>query len=100
MARSTFIPSNGLGKAGFAALVALAGTTISPYLFFWQATEETDDEAGHAPDVSPDHLRAMRGDVAAGMASAVFAGLYRGNCVLRLFWSGSSRRSGSLVRCV
>lgn len=72
VARSTFIPSSSLGKAGFAALIALAGTTISPYLFFWQAAEETEDEAGHAPDVSPDHVRAMRGDVAAGMASAVF----------------------------
>ena len=72
VARSTFIPSISLGKAGFAALIALAGTTISPYLFFWQAAEETEEQDGHAPDVSADHVRAMRGDVAAGMASAVF----------------------------
>ena len=26
------------------ALVAVLGTTISPYLFFWQASEEAEDE--------------------------------------------------------
>lgn len=53
-----------------AILIALAGTTISPYLFFWQAAEEVE-EGGLAPDISSTHIHAMRGDVLAGMASGV-----------------------------
>lgn len=58
-------------KVDLATVIALAGTTISPYLFFWQAAEEV--EAGElAPDTSQTHIRAMRGDVFAGMLSGVF----------------------------
>jgi Mn2+/Fe2+ NRAMP family transporter len=50
-------------KTDLAALIALAGTTISPYLFFWQAAEEV--ESGHYEvEVSTEHMKAMRGDVA------------------------------------
>jgi Mn2+/Fe2+ NRAMP family transporter len=52
-------------------VIALAGTTISPYLFFWQAAEEVE-EGGLAPDISATHIHAMRGDVMAGMLSGVF----------------------------
>jgi len=58
-------------RSDIATLIALAGTTISPYLFFWQAAEEVE-EAGFTPDISNSHLRAMRGDVFAGMFSGVF----------------------------
>jgi NRAMP (natural resistance-associated macrophage protein)-like metal ion transporter len=63
-------------KADIALLIAMAGTTISPYLFFWQSAEEV--EARHAEGVAGadrGHMRAMRGDVAAGMlATVVVAG--------------------------
>jgi NRAMP (natural resistance-associated macrophage protein)-like metal ion transporter len=32
------------GKAAWATLVAILGTTISPYLFFWQASQEVEEE--------------------------------------------------------
>ena len=54
-----------------AAIIAIAGTTISPYLFFWQAAEEIE-ETGAAPDTSQSHIKAMRGDVLVGMFSGVF----------------------------
>lgn len=41
--RSTFIPTIHLNKAFWGILVAILGTTISPYLFFWQATMEAED---------------------------------------------------------
>ena len=41
--KSTFIPTIHFNKAFFEILVALLGTTISPYLFFWQATMEAED---------------------------------------------------------
>src|SRR5512142_604848 len=44
VARAAFIPSRPLGSAGWATLVAILGTTISPYLFFWQASQEVEEE--------------------------------------------------------
>jgi NRAMP (natural resistance-associated macrophage protein)-like metal ion transporter len=40
----TFIPSLPRTKEGWSMLVALLGTTISPYLFFWQTSQEVEEE--------------------------------------------------------
>ena len=61
----------GWNRFDVAAIIAIAGTTISPYLFFWQAAEEIE-ETGLAPDTSQSHIRAMRGDVLVGMFSGGF----------------------------
>ena len=37
------VPKVDLSGGGLTTLVALFGTTISPYLFFWQAAEEAED---------------------------------------------------------
>ncbi len=42
---NTFIPTFKFDKAFFSIIVALLGTTISPYLFFWQTTMEAEDIA-------------------------------------------------------
>jgi NRAMP (natural resistance-associated macrophage protein)-like metal ion transporter len=42
--RSTLLPSFAFSEAYLVNLVALFGTTISPYLFFWQADEEVEEE--------------------------------------------------------
>ena len=44
VARSTFIPHIEWTKGYLATLVGLFGTTISPYLFFWQAAQEVEEE--------------------------------------------------------
>lgn len=57
-------------------LVAIAGTTISPYLFFWQASEEAEDvrvKPERAPLVrawrqAPSAFARIRADTLAGMA--------------------------------
>ncbi|MDD5406379.1 MAG: Nramp family divalent metal transporter [Sulfurovaceae bacterium] len=41
--KATFIPSIKFDKDFISILVAILGTTISPYLFFWQATMEAED---------------------------------------------------------
>lgn len=41
--RHTLIPTIRMDKDFFEILVAILGTTISPYLFFWQATMEAED---------------------------------------------------------
>ena len=40
----TFVPSWPKGHDAWQNLVAILGTTISPYLFFWQASEEVEEE--------------------------------------------------------
>ncbi len=40
----TFIPTIRLDARYVGILVALLGTTISPYLFFWQASQEVDEQ--------------------------------------------------------
>jgi NRAMP (natural resistance-associated macrophage protein)-like metal ion transporter len=42
--RDTFVPSMPQSSDEWAMLVAILGTTISPYLFFWQASEEVEEE--------------------------------------------------------
>jgi len=42
--RHTFIPTWPANNAAWGMLVAILGTTISPYLFYWQASEETEEE--------------------------------------------------------
>lgn len=42
--KGTFIPTVQLNRDFLMALVALLGTTISPYLFFWQASQEVEEQ--------------------------------------------------------
>src|SRR5260370_27472363 len=42
--RDTFLPSMPKGHQAWATLLAVLGTTISPYLFFWQASQEVEEE--------------------------------------------------------
>jgi Mn2+/Fe2+ NRAMP family transporter len=42
--RDTLLPSLPRGREAWATLVAILGTTISPYLFFWQASQEVEEE--------------------------------------------------------
>ena len=70
---STVIPSFDFSRLSFELLIALAGTTISPYLFFWQAAEEVEEHRFKAGvEVSAVEISAMRGDVFAGMLTGVF----------------------------
>lgn len=73
VAKATFIPSLPHGRAAWATLVAILGTTISPYLFFWQASEEVEEEKSHGRatveqrrGASKDEIFDRKIDVAAG----------------------------------
>jgi NRAMP (natural resistance-associated macrophage protein)-like metal ion transporter len=58
-----------------ATLVAVLGTTISPYLFFWQASQEVEEQRateGHeplreAPEQAAEHLHRIKVDTWVGM---------------------------------
>src|SRR5205823_4409045 len=72
--RSTLIPHIELSSTFITAVVAILGTTISPYLFFWQASSEVDEmrAAGLTTEaarrgVKLSELKAARIDIFTGM---------------------------------
>ncbi len=44
VARDSLVPSLPRSRVEWSMLVAILGTTISPYLFFWQTSEEVEEE--------------------------------------------------------
>ena len=72
--RSLAVPGIQFNSAFLAAMVAVMGTTITPYLFFWQASEETEQtrDEGELGDfrvaVVTRQIREMRRDTYTGMA--------------------------------
>jgi len=71
---SLVLPTN-LGRDALLTLVALLGTTISPYLFFWQSSQEAEEIANskhrpikREPRSAPSQFRRMRFDTLTGMA--------------------------------
>jgi NRAMP (natural resistance-associated macrophage protein)-like metal ion transporter len=45
--KGTFLPAIQFDKTFFALVVAILGTTISPYLFFWQASQAVEEDIAH-----------------------------------------------------
>ncbi len=67
--KHTLIPSIRLEKEYLLVLVAIFGTTVSPYLFFWQTSMEVEEAEGHRNTVMVDKklISNMRTDVDFGM---------------------------------
>lgn len=74
--RSTLVPHIVFTKEYIANIAAILGTTISPYLFFWQADEEVEEEIEKGkitdmgvgkPEVKKGDVRQMRIDTILGM---------------------------------
>ncbi len=72
--RATFIPHIELSFGFFFILTGILGTTISPYMFFWEASEEVEEEIsdnklkdGKKPVITKSFLRDLRIDNALGM---------------------------------
>lgn len=69
------LPPISLTPAYVTMIVAVLGTTISPYLFFWQASEEAEEVEEDpdrqplicAPDQGPDELQRIELDTLVGM---------------------------------
>lgn len=75
--RATLIPHIELSTQFLMTFVAIIGTSISPYLFFWQAAQEVEEERSkgrrtvHEREGATDaELRDARADVLTGMAFA------------------------------
>jgi NRAMP (natural resistance-associated macrophage protein)-like metal ion transporter len=73
--RGTIMPLASLGADYVVAVVAVFGTTISPYLFFWQASQEVEEQRAaegeeplkEAPEQASAHLRRIKVDTYIGM---------------------------------
>jgi NRAMP (natural resistance-associated macrophage protein)-like metal ion transporter len=74
--QGTFIPTISFKGEYLAALIAVLGTTISPYLLFWQAGEEVEQMESEpkekplkkAPQQAPEQLQRIKIDTYIGMA--------------------------------
>lgn len=83
VARGLFIPTFVAKFEFWTMVVAIFGTTISPYLFFWQASQEVEDIADVAarkplvksPKQGPDAIQRIKLDTYVGMAFSNFVGL-------------------------
>lgn len=73
---STFVPSFSFSKKYFLNIVAILGTTISPYLFFWQASQEVEEEVSKGklrtmgqgvPRIDMRDVKSLRADTLMGM---------------------------------
>ena len=76
--RATVVPAVRFDREALTTMVALLGTTISPYLFFWQTTQEVEEEIHHGHrdpssrrGATPRELRAAMIDTDVGMLLAV-----------------------------
>ncbi len=71
VAREIVRPTLPAGHDMLLMVVAVFGTTISPYLFFWQAAQEVEDQAGngehHTAAEVRGHLRRIKADTLVGM---------------------------------
>ncbi len=72
--RGTFVPQFRLDSKFLSILVAILGTTISPYLFFWQSSQEVEEEIAmgrtslrQRKGATNDELKRSAWDVNAGM---------------------------------
>lgn len=70
----TFVPSISFDSTSFIMIAAILGTTISPYLFFWETSQEVEDEISKGEDTlemrvaeGPKDIKQMRYDVWSGM---------------------------------
>ena len=78
--RSTFVPDFHFDKEMVYIIVGILGTTISPYLFFWNTSEVVEDEIeakrlytssnGTLPRISKRFIRSIRIDNVVGMTLA------------------------------
>ena len=63
VARATFVPRLPHVEGVWATVVAVLGTTISPYLFFWQTSEEVEEEKALGRRLRADRIGATAGEL-------------------------------------
>jgi Mn2+/Fe2+ NRAMP family transporter len=72
----TVVPAIPRGREMWATLVAILGTTISPYLFVWQAAQEVEEEKAKGKRRVADRVGATRGEIRARKADVAIGTLF------------------------
>ncbi len=79
IAHDVFLPTIPSSPAGWGMIVAIMGTTISPYLFFWQASQEVEEEKARGragrerAGATATEMRTRFADVGVGAFVATFS---------------------------
>ncbi len=84
VARHTLVPTFSFDTDYVIAIVAVLGTTITPYCFFWQSSQEAEDERVdplarpllEAPEQAPAEIARMRFDTYTGMGYSNLISLF------------------------
>jgi NRAMP (natural resistance-associated macrophage protein)-like metal ion transporter len=79
---NTFIPAINFGKAELLIVVAALGTTISPYLFFWQTSQEVEQEILQGKTTQKMRSKATQPAEIRTMRIDVWSGMFLGNLVM------------------
>ena len=74
--RETFLPTWPTGHEAWAGLVAILGATISPYLFFWQASQELEEKRDLGPVVHSEEQGAKTKRMSARKLDVAFGTLF------------------------
>jgi NRAMP (natural resistance-associated macrophage protein)-like metal ion transporter len=81
VAKATFVPALPKGRQIWEAIVAVLGTTISPYLFFWQSSQEVEETKAERKLRIPRRTTAIRARLVDRMMD-VGAGTFLSNLIM------------------
>ena len=76
LVKATLVPHFSFDFSYLFLITGVLGTTISPYMFFWQASEEVEEEKAHhmmhngSPKISWDYIKHVRIDTFTGMIAS------------------------------
>jgi NRAMP (natural resistance-associated macrophage protein)-like metal ion transporter len=77
----TFVPHVQWTRSYMSVLVGILGTTISPYLFFWQAAQEVEEDRKHGKTTVAQR-RGSTNQELSGATEDVFTGMFFSNLVM------------------
>lgn len=79
--RNTLVPSFQLDRTYIFTLFAMLGTTISPYLFFWQASQEAEDIRQDRPGLKVCKYRTVHPGILANISLDTRIGMTASNLI-------------------
>lgn len=82
VAHGVLIPSITFSKDQIFLICAILGTTISPYLFFWQTAQEVEEENLRNPDIEATWLHEVPEHTVKNIRSDVWSGMFFSNLVM------------------
>jgi Mn2+/Fe2+ NRAMP family transporter len=79
--KASFIPHISLDRDGILLLAAILGTTISPYLFFWQTSQEVEEQILQGKTTVHERRHTEAADIKS-MRIDVWSGMFLSNLVM------------------